>query len=380
MPGPLAGYRIIELAGIGPGPFCGMMLADMGADVIRVDRAGAGGGVVAPTADVLNRGRRSIALDLKNPDGVEVVMELVETADGLIEGFRPGVTERLGLGPDACWERNPGLVYGRMTGWGQSGPLSDTAGHDIDYIAVSGVLGAIGREGERPVPPLNLVGDFGGGGMFLAFGMVCALLETKTSGRGQVIDAAMTEGSAVLAAFIHGLAASGLWQLDAKGVNMLDSGAPWYDTYETADGGYMAVGAIEPQFYAEFLTLLGIDTEALPAQHDRSRWPELRDAFAERFMVKPRADWEAIFEGSDACVAPALNLAEAVTYPHNVSRQTFVEIDGLVQPAPAPRFSRTPPPTPQPPTPPGSHTDEILGELGLQTAAIEALRMSGAIV
>lgn len=379
MAGPLSGTQIVELAGIGPGPFCAMMLADMGAEVIRVDRPDQVGSGNWNSHDVLNRGRRTIAVNLKHPDGVEVVMKLIEAADGLIEGFRPGVAERLGLGPDSCWERNPGLVYGRMTGWGQNGPLSQTAGHDIDYIAVSGVLGAIGREGERPVPPLNLVGDFGGGGLLLAFGMVCGLLEARESGLGQVVDAAMTDGSSILSTFVYGLAAAGLWDLDSKGTNLLDSGAPWYDTYTTADGLYMAVGAIEPQFYAALLKGLGFAETDLPAQHDRTRWPDLRRAFSERFAEKTREGWVAVFEGTDACVAPVLRLGEAAEHPHNVARSTFVDIDGITQPAPAPRFSRTPSATPAPPAGPGTHTDLVLADMGLSGSAIKALRESGAI-
>ncbi len=379
MAGPLSGTQIVELAGIGPGPFCAMMLADMGAEVIRVDRPDQVGRANWNSHDVLNRGRRTIAVNLKHPDGVEVVMKLIEAADGLIEGFRPGVAERLGLGPDSCWERNPGLVYGRMTGWGQNGPLSQTAGHDIDYIAVSGVLGAIGREGERPVPPLNLVGDFGGGGLLLAFGMVCGLLEARESGLGQVVDAAMTDGSSILSTFVYGLAAAGLWDLDSKGTNLLDSGAPWYDTYTTADGLYMAVGAIEPQFYAALLKGLGFAETDLPAQHDRTRWPDLRRAFSERFAEKTREGWVAVFEGTDACVAPVLRLGEAAEHPHNVARSTFVDIDGITQPAPAPRFSRTPSATPAPPAGPGTHTDLVLADMGLSGSAIKALRESGAI-
>ncbi|MBK5265902.1 MAG: CoA transferase [Acidimicrobiia bacterium] len=379
MAGPLTGVQIVELAGIGPGPFCAMMLADMGAEVVRVDRPDQVGRSNWNSYDVLNRGRRTIAVNLKHPDGVEVVMKLIEAADGLIEGFRPGVAERLGLGPDLCWERNPGLVYGRMTGWGQNGPLSHTAGHDIDYIAISGVLGAIGRAGERPVPPLNLVGDFGGGGLLLAFGMVCGLLEARESGLGQVVDAAMTDGSSILSTFVYGLAAAGLWDLDRKGTNLLDSGAPWYDTYATADGLYMAVGAIEPQFYQALLNGLGLSETDLPAQHDAARWPDLRRAFAERFAEKTREGWVAVFDGTDACVAPVLRLSEAAEHPHNVARSTFVDIDGITQPAPAPRFSRTPSATPAPPAGPGTHTDLVLADMGLSVSAIKALRESGAI-
>ncbi len=379
MAGPLSGIQVVELAGIGPGPFCAMMLADMGAEVVRVDRPDQVGAVNWNSHDVLNRGRRTIAVNLKHPDGVEVVMKLIEAADGLIEGFRPGVAERLGLGPESCWERNPGLVYGRMTGWGQNGPLSNTAGHDIDYIAISGVLGAIGREGDRPVPPLNLVGDFGGGGLLLAFGMVCGLLEARESGLGQVVDAAMTDGSSILSTFVYGLAAAGLWDLDRKGTNLLDSGAPWYDTYTTADGLFMAVGAIEPQFYAALLKGLGFAETDLPAQHDRTRWPDLRRAFSERFAEKTREGWVAVFDGTDACVAPVLRLSEAAEHPHNVARSTFVDIDGITQPAPAPRFSRTSSATPAPPAGPGTHTDVVLADMGLSVSAIKALRESGAI-
>lgn len=379
MSGPLSGYRIVEIAGIGPGPFCGMMLADMGADVVRVDRSGAVADVSTNSPEVLNRSRKSIGVNLKHPDGVEVVMKLVETADGLIEGFRPGVAERLGIGPEACWERNPGLVYGRMTGWGQDGPLSHTAGHDIDYIAVSGVLGAIGREGERPVPPLNLVGDFGGGGMFLAFGMVCGLLEAQESGIGQVIDAAMTDGSAVLSTFIYGLAASGMWHMDKKGVNLLDGGAPWYDTYETSDGKYMAVGAIEPQFYAALLGGLEMPVCDLPDQHEPRNWSQMRSLFTERFASKTQDEWRTIFEGTDACVAPVLDLDEAREHPHNVARSTFIDVEGIVQPAPAPRFSRTPAANPGPAPRPGTHTEELLAELGIGRVRVAELRASGAI-
>ncbi len=379
MSGPLVGYRIVELAGIGPTPFCGMMLADMGAEVIVVDRVDGQTDIARLSQQVLNRGRRTIAIDLKDPEGTEIIMKLVETADGLIEGFRPGVAERLGVGPDACWERNPGLVYGRMTGWGQVGPLSATAGHDIDYIAVSGVLGAIGRAGDRPVPPLNLIGDFGGGGLLLAFGVVCGLLESRESGLGQVIDAAMTDGSAVLATMMHGMAAAGLWDLNRKGVNLLDSGAPWYDTYETSDGGYMAVGAIEPAFYEAFIEGLGLTGSDLPEHHDRASWPALARVFAARFRERSRAEWTAVFEGTDACVAPVLQLGEAATHPHNVERGTFIEVGGIVQPAPAPRFGRTvaDPPTMSPAF--GADSDALLGELGIDAATIATLRAGGVI-
>lgn len=379
MSGPLAGYRVLELAGIGPTPFCGMMLADMGAEVIVVDRVDAKADISRVAQHVLNRGRRSIAIDLKNPDGIELFMMLVETADGLIEGFRPGVAERLGVGPDACWERNPGLVYGRMTGWGQEGPLSATAGHDIDYIAVSGVLGAIGRVGDRPVPPLNLVGDFGGGGLLLAFGVVCGLLEARESGLGQVIDAAMTDGSAVLSTMMYGMAAAGLWDVNKKGVNILDTGAPWYDTYETSDGGYMAVGAIEPAFYGAFIDGLGLADVDLPGPQDRASWPALRGVFADRFRQRSRAEWTTVFEGTDACVAPVLALGEAATHHHNLERQTFIEVGGLVQPAPAPRFSRTSAAPPAVPPEFGADSDALLGELGIDEATIGGFRAAGVI-
>lgn len=379
MSGPLVGYRIVELAGIGPTPFCGMMLADMGAEVIVVDRVDGQTDIARLSQHVLNRGRRTIAIDLKDPEGTEIIMKLVETADGLIEGFRPGVAERLGVGPDACWERNPGLVYGRMTGWGQVGPLSTTAGHDIDYIAVAGVLGAIGRVDDRPVPPLNLIGDFGGGGLLLAFGVVCGLLESRESGLGQVIDAAMTDGSAVLSTMMHGMAAAGLWDLDQKGVNILDSGAPWYDTYETSDGEYMAVGAIEPAFYEALIEGLGLMVSDLPEPHDRAAWPELRRVFAARFRERSRAEWTTVFDGTDACVAPVLHLGEAPSHPHNVERGTFIEVGGIVQPAPAPRFGRTVPDSPSTPPEFGADSDALLGELGISAATIGILRASGVI-
>lgn len=379
MSGPLVGYRIVELAGIGPTPFCGMMLADMGAEVIAVNRVDAKMDVARLSQQVLNRGRRAIAIDLKDPEGTEIVMKLVETADGLIEGFRPGVAERLGVGPEACWERNPGLVYGRMTGWGQVGPLSTTAGHDIDYIAISGVLGALGRAGDRPAPPLNLIGDFGGGGLLLAFGVVCGLLEARETGLGQVIDAAMTDGSAVLSTMMHGMAAAGLWDLNNKGVNILDSGAPWYDTYETSDGGYMAVGAIEPAFYEALLEGLGMVGSELPARQDRSAWPELGRIFAARFRERSRDEWTWVFDGTDACVVPVLNLGEAATHPHNVERGTFVEVGGVVQPAPAPRFSRTVPDLPSIPPAIGADSNVLLGELGIDETTIASLRVKGVI-
>ncbi len=380
MSGPLDGVKVIELAGIGPGPFCAMMLADMGADVVRIDRAGnvSGGDPATPPADLLNRGRRSVGVDLKNPDGVETVLRLVESADALIEGFRPGVTERLGLGPDVCLARNPGLVYGRMTGWGQDGPYANAAGHDINYIALAGALHPIGRAGEAPVPPLNMIGDFGGGGMLLAFGVACGIVSARTTGKGQVIDAAMVDGAAVLFTFVHGMMAMGMWQ-DERGVNMLDTGAHFYDVYETSDGGYVSIGSIEPQFYAELLRLTGLDDADLPWQHDKTEWPALKERFAALFKTKTRDEWCSIMERTDVCFAPVLSLSEAPGHPHNVHRETFVERDGIVQPAPAPRFSATPGEIRRPPPHAGQHTDEVLAEWGLDAERIAKLREVGAI-
>jgi alpha-methylacyl-CoA racemase len=380
--GPLAGIRVVEIAGIGPGPFTAMMLADMGADVVRVDRAASvyGGDPATPPKDVMNRGRRSVAVDLKNPAGVETVLSLVERADALIEGFRPGVTERLGIGPDACLARNPRLVYGRMTGWGQDGPMAQMAGHDMNYIAIGGALGAIGRPDERPQPPLNLVGDFGGGGMLLAFGIACGIIEARTSGQGQVIDAAMVDGTAVLTTFMHGFMAMGLWR-DERGANMLDTGAHYYEVYECADGKYLSVGAIEPQFYAILLERTGLaDDPDFAKQNDRSMWPVLKERLAAVIAGRTRDEWAAIFDGTDACVAPVLSLGEATTHPHTVARRTFVEESGVVQPAPAPRFSRTEPTIQRPPAHPGQHTDEVLDEWGVADAVTRSdLRSSGAI-
>jgi alpha-methylacyl-CoA racemase len=381
MGGPLNGVKVIEIQGIGPGPFCGMLLADMGAEVLRVDRAQAvvGGDPAKPPLDTLARGRRSVGVDLKSPDGVEAVLRLVEQADAFIEGFRPGVTERLGIGPDDCLARNPRLVYGRMTGWGQDGPYAPTAGHDINYIALAGALEPLGRKGEKPVPPLNLVGDFGGGGLILAYGIVCALLEAKTSGQGQVIDAAMVDGAAVLTTFIYGLRAMGFWQ-DERGTNLLDTGAHFYDTYETADGKYVSIGSIEPQFYAELLRLTGLDQEELPGQMDRGQWPAMRDRLTTLFKTKTRDEWDAILESSpDVCYAPVLSMAEAPDHRHNKQRGTFVEVGGVVQPAPAPRFSRTPGEVTRPPAHPGQHTDEALADWGFAADEIAKLRETGAI-
>jgi len=374
MSGPLEGVRIIELAGLGPAPFAGMMLSDAGADIIRIDRSERASYPPHQDAhvDLMNRGRRSVAVDLKHPDGVAMVLRLVDGADGLMEGFRPGVAERLGLGPDTCLARNPRLAYGRMTGWGQDGPMAQTAGHDIDYIALSGALEAIGREGDRPVPPLNLVGDFGGGGMLLAYGMLAAILSARTTGKGQVIDAAMVDGAASLMTMTYTLRSAGIWQ-DARGTNMLDTGAHFYEVYETSDGGYMGVGAIEPQFYAELMERLGLGGE------DRTTWPAMKERFAAIFASKTRAEWEDVFAGSDACVAPVLSVVEAPDHPHNRARGTFVEVAGVVQPAPSPRFLSTPGEIRRPPPNPGQHGDEALADWGLTVDEVADLRESGAI-
>ncbi len=380
MAGPLSGIKVLELQGIGPGPFCAMVLSDFGADVVRIDRAQnvAGGDPAAPPADVLARGRRSIGVDLKSPDGVEVVLSLVERADVLVEGFRPGVMERLGLGPDVCLGRNPRLVYGRMTGWGQEGPFARAAGHDINYIALAGALEPIGRAGEAPVPPLNLVGDFGGGGMLLALGICAALAERGTSGKGQVVDAAMVDGAALLMSFVFGMKAMGLWSPE-RGQNMLDTGAHFYDVYETADGKWVSVGSIESQFYAELLRLTGLEGEELPGQFDKAHWPELKQRLASIFKTKTRDEWCAVMEGTDVCFAPVLTPDEAPHHRHNVHRGTFTEVAGVVQPNPAPRFSRTPAEIAGPPAHAGQHTDEVLGEWGFDEAHIAKLRAAGAI-
>ncbi|WP_370152796.1 CaiB/BaiF CoA transferase family protein [Ferrovibrio sp.] len=343
MSGPLAGLRVIEMPAIGPVPFCGMLLADLGADVLRIDRTGEVdlGLPVEPKYELLGRGKRSLALDLKDPKAIALVLDLFAKADVVIEGFRPGVMERLGLGPDVAQQRNPKLVYGRMTGWGQQGPLAPAAGHDINYIALTGALHAIGRAEGGPVPPLNLVGDFGGGSLYLAMGVLAALFERQTSGRGQVVDAAMVDGAASLMTLFYGLKGAGLWS-DTRGGNMLDSGAPWYDSYECADGGFVAIGSIEGKFYAELIQKLGLDPKILPKQHDRRNWPSLRAAIAASFRTKTRDEWCRLMEGSDICFAPILSLEEAPRHPHMAARETFVAPDGVTQPAPAPRFSRTP--------------------------------------
>ncbi len=379
MAGPLAGLKVVEMVGLGPAPFCAMLLADMGAEVIRVDRPNAGGALgLAPRFDVPARGRRSLAIDLRRPGAVDTVLSLVERADLLIEGYRPGVMERLGLGPEPCHARNPRLVYGRMTGWGQSGPLAARAGHDIDYIALSGALHAVGHAGAPPVPPLNYVGDYGGGAMLLAFGLLCALHEARGSGRGQVVDAAMTDGAALLSAMFYGMRAAGAWQ-NERGANLLDGGAPFYASYACADGRCIAVGAIEPAFFAELLARLGLAADDFGAQMDRSLWPRQREQLAALFALRPRDAWSALFEGSDACVAPVLDWDEAPAHPHNQERGTFVAIDGVLQPAPAPRFSRTPPATPGAPAAAGAHSEQILRDWGVAPERIAQLRQDGAL-
>ncbi|MFF8653308.1 CaiB/BaiF CoA transferase family protein [Streptomyces huasconensis] len=355
--GPLAGVRVVELAGIGPGPFAAMLLADLGADVVRVDRPGGAGLAIDPAYDVTNRNKRSVVIDLKAPGGAARVLDLVERADILIEGYRPGVAERLGVGPEDCHARNPRLVYGRMTGWGQEGPLAPRAGHDIAYIAITGTLGMIGDEGEPPAIPANLLGDYSGGSLYLVVGVLAALTHARAGGEGQVVDAAIVDGASHLSAMIHGMLAAGGWQ-DRRGANLLDGGCPFYGTYETSDGGHMAVGALEQQFYDEFITLLDL-TEAAPARKDLARWGDLREAVAARFKERTREEWTAVFEGSDACVAPVLSLREAPTHPHLAARGTFTDHGGITQPAPAPRFSATPTRVRTGPARPGADTADV---------------------
>jgi alpha-methylacyl-CoA racemase len=378
--GPLSGFRILEIAGIGPGPFAAMMLADMGAEVVRIDRAqsvreGAGG----PHWDVMLRGRRNIALDLKHPDGVAALLSLVERADAMLEGFRPGVMERLGVGPETCLGRNPKLVFGRMTGWGQQGPYANAAGHDINYIALAGALAHFGRAGEPPTPPLNMVGDFGGGGMLLAFGVVCAMLEAQRSGKGQVVDAAMVDGSAVLMSMFWAFKQIGMFDENARGTNLLDTGAHFYNVFECADGEWVSIGSIEPQFYVLLLDKTGLADDAeLAGQMDRAKWPALKQKLAAVFRTKTRAQWNAIMEGTDVCYAPVLRMSEAAKHPHNVARNTFIEVAGVTQPAPAPRYSRTTTDVPTRPAHAGEHTRDVLADWGLDTARIDALIASGA--
>ena len=367
--GPLSGYKIIEIAGIGPGPFAAMMLSDMGAEVIRVERVQAVRDTQSSNAnwDVMQRGRKNVAIDLKHADGVEALLQLVEKADAMIEGFRPGVMERLGVGPDVCLARNKKLVFGRMTGWGQDGPYANAAGHDINYIALAGALAHFGRAGEAPVPPLNMVGDFGGGGMLLAYGVVCALLEAQRSGAGQVVDAAMVDGSAILMSMFWGFKNIGLHDENARGTNMLDSGAHFYDVYKCSDGKFVSIGSIEPQFYAQLLQLTGLAEDAEFAnQQDRTMWPKLKQRLTEVFATKTQAEWCKIMEGTDVCFAPVLTMSEAAKHPHNVARKTFIEIAGTTQPAPAPRFSRTVASLPTAPVGAGANTREVLQSWGIQ--------------
>ncbi len=374
MTGPLQGIRIIEFAGIGPGPYCGMMLADHGAEVIRIDRPG---GMQLPN-DPLRRNRRSICLDMKHPDALAVARDLCRSADGLIEGYRPGVMERLGLGPDVLLADNPRLVYGRMTGWGQTGPYAHAAGHDINYIALSGVLHTVGRAGERPVPPVNYIGDFGGGGMMLAFGMVSAILHAKSTGTGQVIDCAMTDGSALLSAMTWGFHAMGIWR-DQPGVNRLDGGAPYYDTYACADGKFISIGSIEPQFYALLRHHTGLDGDAdFDAQDDQAKWPLLKQKLTDLFATRSRDEWCAIMEMTDICFAPVLSLSEAPLHPHNVARETFIDVGGSIMPAPAPRYSATQVAKPRPAPAKGSDNAALLAGLGYDDDRIAAL-LGGAV-
>ncbi len=382
MAGPLRGLRIIEIAGIGPGPFAAMLLADLGAEVVRVERAGSVRGPApdTPHPDVLLRGRRNVAIDLKHPDGVATLLDLVERADALIEGFRPGVMERLGVGPEECLARNPRLVFGRMTGWGQDGPYAPAAGHDINYISLAGALAHFGRRDGPPVPPLNMVGDFGGGGMFLALGVVSALLEAQRSGQGQVVDTAMVDGSAVLMTMFWAMRAMGVFDEQHRGSNLLDTGAHFYDVYRCADGEYVSFGSIEPQFYAELLRLTGLDgDEDFAHQMDTARWPELKERLAALVATRTRAEWCEIMERTDVCFAPVLTMGEAAEHPHNVARSTFVELGGVTQPAPAPRFSRTAPTVDQLPAHAGQHTRAVLDDWGVPADRIEALVASGAV-
>lgn len=373
--GPLVGYKVIELAGIGPNPMCGMMLADMGAEVIRVDRlvdSGLGVSIDAKFS-VLNRGRRSIAVDLKQPAGVELVLRLVRDADALIEGFRPGVTERLGLGPEDCMKQNPKLVYGRVTGWGQDGPLSHAAGHDINYISLAGAAYCIGRGDQPPSPPLNLVGDFGGGGMLLALGVVAGLLEASKSGQGQVVDAAMTDGTAILMAAIYGMHGAGLWT-DDRQANILDGGAHYYGAYETADGKFISIASIEAKFYDEFMQRTEFDDPGHKRHKDRTAWPATREEIAALFKTKTRDEWCEILEGTDVCFAPVLSMSEAPQHPHNDARKTFVNVNGVTQPAPAPRFSRTPSAVQKPPSADGEDTDAVLTSWGFSDSELADLK------
>jgi alpha-methylacyl-CoA racemase len=381
--GPLEGVRVVELAGIGPGPFCAMLLADMGAEVIRVDRAAMVGHDTDrdgndPRFNLLARGRRNVAVDLKNPAGVAATLRLIDRADALIEGFRPGVMERLGLGPDICLARNPRLVYGRMTGWGQDGPIAHTAGHDINYIALSGVLHSIGPAGGPPAIPLNLVGDFGGGALYLAMGVLAGIISARATGTGQAIDCSMVEGSASLMMMMYGALASGAWT-EERGRNRTDGGSHFYHVYETSDGEYISVGSIEPQFYALLLRHTGLEGERLPEQTDRATWPDMQQRLARIFKTKTRAEWTAIMEQTDICFAPVLRMSEALAHPHNVHRESFIEVEGIPQPVPAPRFLGTPTQVQCPPARVGEHTDAVLRDWGFSAAEIAALHASGAV-
>ena len=379
--GPLKGVKVIEMAGIGPGPFCGMLLSDMGAEVLRIDRADTVGSPDErdPRFEAINRGRTSIAVDLKKSEGVETAKRLVACADVLIEGYRPGVMERLGLGPEECLAIQPRLIYGRMTGWGQNGPLAQAAGHDINYIAITGALHAIGNKSGRPLPPLNLVGDFGGGSLYLAFGIACALLEARQSGRGQVVDASIVDGTNSLVTFLHGAFARNAWSHE-RGTNLLDGGRPWYDSYETSDGRHVCIGPIEPKFYQEFLRRAGLDSESLPGQHEPAGWTRLRARFTEVFKSKTRDEWSALLEGTDACFAPVLDIREAQQHPHNLAREAFVEVDGLAQPAPAPRFSRTQAKVAGPAPRAGQHTRGALERWGFTPEQVDQLLDMRAVV
>ena len=374
--GPLKGLQIIEMAGIGPAPFCGMVLSDLGANVIRVDRVTSAGSVSRQEAS--NRGKKSIAVDLKTPKGIEIMLNLVEASDAIFEGFRPGVMEKLGLGPDVCLQKNKKIVFGRMTGWGQEGPLAFAAGHDINYISLSGVLATIGRPGAPPVPPLNLIGDYGGGGMLLALGLVAALFETKSSGKGQVIDAAMVDGSALLMTMIYTMRGMGLWK-DSLGSNFLDGGAHFYDTYECKDGKYISIASIEPKFYQLLREITPLEDSIFDDQLSRESWPEQKKALKEIFLKKTQQEWCDLMEGTDICFAPVLNMAEAPEHPHNKARGTFIELEGIVQPAPAPRFSRTVPEVYPAPAYVGEHTEEVLKSIGMQDSDIEDLKASGEV-
>jgi alpha-methylacyl-CoA racemase len=378
--GPLTGIRVVELAGRGPGPFAGMMLADMGAEVIRIDRPGGDVRTEVPDArlELVGRGRRSVAVDLKNPAGAEVVLRLAGQADCLYEGFRPGVAERLGIGPDECLKRNPRLVYGRATGWGQDGPLAHAAGHDINYIALAGALWPIGRDDRTPpVIPLNLIGDYAGGGMLLAFGLLCGILEARESGQGQVVDAAMVDGASLLMTLFHGRRRNGTWK-DVRGTNYIDGGAPYYNTYETSDGHYVSVGAIEPKFHRQLFATMGLDD--IPHPVTRKDWPRVKERLTAEFRTRTRAEWVALLEGTDACFAPVLRLDEVVEHPHHAARDSFVDVSGVTQPAPAPRFSRTPPAVAAPPPAVGERGAEALADWGFSAAEVEEMRASGAVV